>query len=627
MKTQYLILSTLALAVTTAHASVIRPTGFHAGEVRWQELGDRSDDFTSGSINPAKWQNAPASLNVGAWTFDPANAYVQDGKLVIETTQETHTRRFADSCWDGVAGGPPQFVDRELYYKSGAVHSIAKGVYGFYEAKIKGVEMFPGLSPAFWLYSDDHPFDDRNDPTKQYVDYSEIDIVELQQADWRSPTDFDDQYDMDHNLHARVEENGQIVWKRPKPNPEAQLLHYRAPFDPRLDYHTYAVENRPDRITWYVDGVEVGSKPNKWWHRPMRVTFSQGLRRHLIKYNPDCQRADPNPDNIISEGFPEKARMKVDYVKTWKALPSVWIDDEDRYVNTEFPTNQPMDVVVNYHGGSDYYVKSGQYNGVTLNLIEKNSSGLVQVVRSANDPNTTKDDNKYAGKTTLSINLSGVTPSSQLPSGHFYALAPVFNSSNGSVIYAQGPIEPILISGEGNGGGGDVAVTGVELSPASATLKVNESVQLSAKISPYNASNKSVYYYSDDSDIASVNSSGMITAKKKGSTVVSVTTNDGAYTDSSVITVVESNTGWVPVTGVTTSPSSLSMKVGETKTVLANVIPSNASNISVTYQSSNPSVAIVNAQGQVSAKGKGNATITVKTKNGGFTATTSVVVN
>ncbi|MGR5543110.1 hypothetical protein ACPV5V_31620, partial [Vibrio campbellii] len=83
-------------------------------------------------------------------TFDPANAYVQDGNLVIETTQDTHIRRFADSCWDGVAGGPPQFVDREFYYKSGAVHSIAKGVYGFYEAKIKGVEIFPGLSPAFW---------------------------------------------------------------------------------------------------------------------------------------------------------------------------------------------------------------------------------------------------------------------------------------------------------------------------------------------------------------------------------------------------------------------------------------------------------------------------------------------
>ncbi|MGR5166023.1 Ig-like domain-containing protein [Vibrio astriarenae] len=624
MKIRYLLLSTLAVAISSAHASPVRPTGFHPGEVRWQELGDKSDDFTSGSLNPAKWVSAPASLNVGAWTFDPANAYVQDGNLVIETTQDTHIRRFADSCWDGVAGGPPQFVDREFYYKSGAVHSIAKGVYGFYEAKIKGVEIFPGLSPAFWLYSDDHPYDDRNDPTKQYVDYSEIDIVELQQADWRSPTDYDDQYDMDHNLHARVEENGQIVWKRPKPNPEAQLLHYRAPFDPRLDFHTYAVENRPDRITWYVDGVEVGSKPNKWWHRPMRVTFSQGLRRHLIKYNPDCQRADPNPDNIISEGFPEKARMKVNYVKTWKAQPSVWIEDQDRYTGTAFPNTQPMNVSVNYHGGSDYYVDSGNYDGITLNLIEKNASGLVQVVRSSNDPSTTSDANKYAGKTALSLNLSGVKPSDQLPNGHYYALAPVFSSSNGNPVYAQSPIEPIQITG--NGDGNDVPVTGVELTPKTTSVKVNETVKLTSTITPYNASDKGVYYYSDDSDIASINNSGIVTGKKKGSTYVTVTTNDGAYTSQSAITVTETSGGWTPVTGVDVTPSNLSLTLGQKKLLDVSVIPSHASNQSVTFQSSDPSVAIVNAQGQITAKGKGTATITVKTKNGGFTKTVNVTV-
>ncbi|QIA65625.1 family 16 glycosylhydrolase [Vibrio astriarenae] len=624
MKLRYLLLSTLAVAISSANASVVRPTGFHPGEVRWQELGDKSDDFTSGSLNPGKWVNAPASLNVGAWTFDPANTYVQDGNLVIETTQDTHIRRFADSCWDGVAGGPPQFVDREFYYKSGAVHSIAKGVYGFYEAKIKGVEIFPGLSPAFWLYSDDHPYDDRNDPTKQYVDYSEIDIVELQQADWRSPTDFDDQYDMDHNLHARVEENGQIVWKRPKPNPEAQLLHYRAPFDPRLDFHTYAVENRPDRITWYVDGVEVGSKPNKWWHRPMRVTFSQGLRRHLIKYNPDCQRADPNPDNIISEGFPEKARMKVNYVKTWKALPSVWVEDQDKYTGTEYPNSKPLDVSVNYHGGSDFYVESGNYNGVTVNLVEKNASGVVQVIRSSNDPSTTSDANKYAGKTTLSLDLSGVTPSNQLPNGHYYALAPVFSSSNGNPVYAQSPIEPIKITG--NGDSNDVPVTGVELTPQTASVKVNETVKLTSTVKPYNASDKGVYYYSDNSNIASVNNSGVVTGKVKGTTNITVTTNDGAYTSQSVVNVIDNSGGWTPVTGVEVSPSSLSLSLGQTKLLNVSVLPSHASNQSVTFQSNNPSVAIVNGQGQVTAKGKGTAQVTVKTKNGGFTDSVTITV-
>ncbi|GAL15497.1 hypothetical protein JCM19233_6519 [Vibrio astriarenae] len=51
MKLRYLLLSTLAVAISSANASVVRPTGFHPSEVRWQELGDKSDDFTSGSLN------------------------------------------------------------------------------------------------------------------------------------------------------------------------------------------------------------------------------------------------------------------------------------------------------------------------------------------------------------------------------------------------------------------------------------------------------------------------------------------------------------------------------------------------------------------------------------------------
>lgn len=97
----------------------------------------------------------------------------------------------------------------------GAVKSIHDGVYGYYEASLKGVKMFPGLSPAFWLYSDGHPYPDRNEPGS--VDYSEIDIVELQQADWHGPgpRDADPVNVMDHNLHARiVGEDGNIYWRR-----------------------------------------------------------------------------------------------------------------------------------------------------------------------------------------------------------------------------------------------------------------------------------------------------------------------------------------------------------------------------------------------------------------------------
>ncbi|MBR9913130.1 MAG: family 16 glycosylhydrolase, partial [Gammaproteobacteria bacterium] len=256
MKKCLVVSFSLLAAATQLQAEVPRPTGSVAGEIRWQVLHDKSDDFNGTALNTAKWESAPPSLNVGAWTFSAANAYLENGNLNIAATQETHTRTFQDSCWDGVPGGPSQAVERELYYKSGAVRTVSDGVYGFYEARIKGVKLFPGLSPAFWMYSDGHPFPDRGTEGVQYVDYSEIDVVELQQADWYGPgaDDADPINVMDHNLHARVEENGQIVWKRPKPNPDTQLLKFDAPFDPSQGFHTYAVENRKDKISWYVDG-------------------------------------------------------------------------------------------------------------------------------------------------------------------------------------------------------------------------------------------------------------------------------------------------------------------------------------------------------------------------------------
>lgn len=414
----------------------VRPESSTDGTVRWEQKGNRSDNFNGSTLNTKLWNNAPKSLNVGAWTFDENNAYVKDGKLNIKATQETHTRSFHDSCWDGQAGGSAKLTQRELFYKSGAVQTYADGVYGYYEASIKGVDIFPGLSPAFWLYSDGHPYKDKGSGKGQYVDYSEIDIVELQQADWRSPTDVDGISDMDHNLHARVEENGRIVWKRPKPNPETQLLHYSAPFDPSKGFHTYAVENRKDKILWYVDGKLIGSKPNTWWHRPMHVIFSMGLRRHLIKYNSRCQRADPNPDNIVSDGFPERATMQVDYVKTWEALPSIWFSELSGVDKQTFNTNKPASFTINYHAGSHYFVEKSKLNGVTLQLIEKNAKGkFIRLVESVEDNSTTSESKKYGGKTSLTLSFSDVTPSANLPEGHYYTLLASFSSSNGSVVY------------------------------------------------------------------------------------------------------------------------------------------------------------------------------------------------
>ncbi|MGJ8694151.1 MAG: family 16 glycosylhydrolase [Thalassotalea sp.] len=433
-----LLLAAIGAVGQNVYANI--PNGFEAGQLRWQLKGNRSDEFNGQALDEKKWESAPKSLVVGAWTFDQNNSYVQDGKLNIKVTQETHSRQFPDICQGG------KKVDREIYYKSGAVKSFADGVYGFYEARMKGVKIFPGLSPAFWLFSDGHPYSDRN--IEGSVDYSEIDIVELQQADWHGPgkDDADAINVMDHNLHARViGKNGKVQWRRPKPFPEAQLLRYDAPFDPSEGFHTYAVENRKDKISWYVDGKLIGEKPNLFWHRPMHVIFSMGLRRQFINYNAQCQRADPNPSQVTSEGFPENATMQVDYIKTWQALPSMWLDNRQALQQNQYQTSEDLKLQLSYHGGSNDHVVLAKHRGIKVNLLEKNKDGLVRVVRSVNDESAALEAHKYAGKLNVSIPLAGVMPSHKLALGHYYAVNAVFTSSNGKDIFLAKPVENIIV--------------------------------------------------------------------------------------------------------------------------------------------------------------------------------------
>ncbi|MBQ6280326.1 MAG: Ig domain-containing protein, partial [Mycoplasma sp.] len=87
------------------------------------------------------------------------------------------------------------------------------------------------------------------------------------------------------------------------------------------------------------------------------------------------------------------------------------------------------------------------------------------------------------------------------------------------------------------------------------------------------------------------------------------------------------NPNVVHVAGVTLDKTSMTLAVGDTETLSANVFPETATDKSVTWSSNNESVAIVNENGTITAIGVGNATITVTTNDGGLTATCEVTVD
>ncbi|MFT3869413.1 MAG: glycoside hydrolase family 48 protein [Nibricoccus sp.] len=169
----------------------------------------------------------------------------------------------------------------------------------------------------------------------------------------------------------------------------------------------------------------------------------------------------------------------------------------------------------------------------------------------------------------------------------------------------------------------NVPVTGVTVAPTSATVNLGSTTTLVATVSPSNATNKAVTWTSNNPAVASVSNSGVVTGSMAGSTMVTVTTQDGGFTASSAITVTNVV---VPVTGVTVAPTSASVNVGATTTLTATVSPSNATNKTVTWSSSNTSVATVNSSGVVTGVAAGSATITATTQSGGFTASSAITV-
>ncbi len=146
-------------------------------------------------------------------------------------------------------------------------------------------------------------------------------------------------------------------------------------------------------------------------------------------------------------------------------------------------------------------------------------------------------------------------------------------------------------------------VSSITLDKSSASLKVGETVTLSATVNPSDATDKTVTWTTSDATVATV-SNGVVTAKKLGT--ATITAKAGEKTATCSITVIPT-----PVTSITLSKTSASLKVGETVTLTATVNPSDATDKTVTWTTSDATVATV-SNGVVTAKKLGTATITAK---------------
>ena len=239
---------------------------------------------------------------------------------------------------------------------------------------------------------------------------------------------------------------------------------------------------------------------------------------------------------------------------------------------------EQLDIPVNGTGTVAYsvlpenaYNKNVSFESADAGIAAVNANGVVTGVSAGETTITvTTEDGGFTGACTINVYnqaVTGVTiePSeAELLAGYLMQLTTTVlpeNATNKNVIYSVD--DESILSVDQNGkvaglsagtatvtvtteDGGFTAsaeitvpaqVTGVRISPKSAFIGLGRTIQLTASITPSNAANKNLSWSVSDETIISVDGQGTVTGLSGGTATVTVTTEDGGFSDSAEITV------------------------------------------------------------------------------------------
>ncbi len=159
-----------------------------------------------------------------------------------------------------------------------------------------------------------------------------------------------------------------------------------------------------------------------------------------------------------------------------------------------------------------------------------------------------------------------------------------------------------------------IAAEEITLDKTEGELEEGQTLQLTATITPEEATIKECNWSSSDETIATVNANGLVTAKKAGTATITVTTKDGSELSKKCeITVTPAK---IAVTGITLDKISTQVQEGKLVQLVATVTPDNATVKDCEWTSSDETIASVDENGLVTAKQAGKVTITATTKDG-----------
>ncbi len=155
-----------------------------------------------------------------------------------------------------------------------------------------------------------------------------------------------------------------------------------------------------------------------------------------------------------------------------------------------------------------------------------------------------------------------------------------------------------------------IPVENIELNKTAIEIDIEETYQLTATITPEDATDKTVTWKSLDRSIATVSEDGLVTGISAGTTIIYASTSNGITLECQVTV----RPGIIPVEGISLSNSELLMRAGYSTEIIAIVRPDNATDKTVTWKTDNPAIATFDANEDkaiISAQAVGTATITV----------------
>ncbi|WP_246944893.1 carbohydrate binding domain-containing protein [Bacillus pinisoli] len=281
----FLILPTAALG--NQNQEKVKKSSKSEWELVW------SDEFEGKEIDRTKW-----TYDLGNWIVDEdgngvapgwgnnekefytdssENAYVKDGKLIIQAKKEKVTDQF----------GTYDYTSARLKSKG-----LFSKKYGRFDIKAK-LPVGKGLWPAIWMLPEEDKYDG-------WAASGEIDIMES----WGSKP---------HTVAGTIHYGE--VW----PNNKYTGKEYELPKNRGIDsWHTYSLEWEPGELRWYVDG-KLYQTQNNWYSKGRNnatkyaypAPFDQNF--HLIMNLAVGGWFDGDPDE--STIFPKK--MEIDYVRVY----------------------------------------------------------------------------------------------------------------------------------------------------------------------------------------------------------------------------------------------------------------------------------------------------------------------